>query len=584
MLEKIHFKEFLRLMSLLKKRKAAYWISMIVARSMFVCVQILIAFVNKNMINAAINSDMNLLLRSVAYCAAAIIMACIFDPLFRYINNVVVRYTLYDIRLMVFAHVERLPISYYENNHSGDSISRLTNDVNVLWNAYAQHIGVVIFALMYGVGSMVSMVSMDWRLSILMIILGLISTYVNINFSIPLRKISDRVQKETSSLTQMLGDILAGFRVLKMFDISEIVLKRYMTENNAVSESRLERVKKNSEMNGINYLLSTLSTAGVLIMGAFMALHGSIDFGTVVGIISLQGGVTFLFLQIGTFFAQLQESLAGAARVFELLDTEAEPERLKTDVSDDKSMISFKNVAFGYESRDKVIVGLDLSVSKGQIAALVGPSGGGKSTIIKLLMGFYTIISGGISIDGKPMGYYSLGKLRELMAYVPQDAYLFDGTIMENIKYGKPCASDEEVISAAKAAYADGFIKEMEKGYDTFVGERGARLSGGQRQRIAIARAILKNSPILLLDEATSALDSESEQMVQQALNELMKGRTVLVIAHRLSTIEKADVIYVISDGHVVEQGTHDTLMKEQGMYNHLRELQFKQEDKELAG
>ena len=253
-------------------------------------------------------------------------------------------------------------------------------------------------------------------------------------------------------------------------------------------------------------------------------------------------------------------------------------------------MIEIKNLTFSYhpvnagknskgheEFNDSapILNDVSLSVEEGQIAALVGPSGGGKSTIIKLLMGLYPVGDNRITVMGKSINLYPLSELRDLMAYVPQDAYLFDGTIEENIRFGKSGATQNDVIAAAKAANAHGFISEQADGYNTHVGERGSRLSGGQRQRIAIARALLKDAPILLLDEATSALDSESEQQVQEALNILMEGRTTIAVAHRLSTIESANVIYVIEKGHIVEQGAHSDLISKEGLYKSLYALQF---------
>jgi ATP-binding cassette, subfamily B, bacterial len=294
-------------------------------------------------------------------------------------------------------------------------------------------------------------------------------------------------------------------------------------------------------------------------------------------VINLLNGVVFMFTSLGNFIAQIQGSLAGANRVFELLDEPVEPERYVLKKTEDTAaMVELQDIGFSYNGTDRVLDGVSLSIGKGQMAALVGPSGGGKSTVLKMLLGYYPPQEGNIVVNAKSIGQYSLTELRDMMAYVPQDAYLFDGTVEENIWYGRPKATREEVIAAAEAANAHGFITELPEGYATKVGERGTRLSGGQKQRIAIARALLKNAPILLLDEATSALDSESEQLVQDALNRLMQGRTTIAVAHRLSTIRHADVIYVIEGGEVVEKGNHTELAEGEGLYNRLYELQFK--------
>jgi ATP-binding cassette, subfamily B, bacterial len=239
------------------------------------------------------------------------------------------------------------------------------------------------------------------------------------------------------------------------------------------------------------------------------------------------------------------------------------------------SVLAFQDVHFSYDDDRATLQGITLDVQEGAVAAVVGPSGSGKSTLFRLLMGYYPVESGSVSLLDKPLHAYTLRELRDLFAFVPQDAYLYTGTVRENIRYGRPDASEAEITAAATAAYAHQFIQELPDGYQTLVGERGARLSGGQRQRIAIARALLKQSPFLLLDEATSALDSESETLVQQALETLMQGRTTLVIAHRLSTIENADIIYVVDDGQVVERGRHQALIGQEGLYHHLYDLQF---------
>ena len=291
----------------------------------------------------------------------------------------------------------------------------------------------------------------------------------------------------------------------------------------------------------------------------------------------LLGNVNRLFSQINGMIIQLQGYLAGAERVTGLMDMESEAGSVQTEAVDgSNAVIEMKDIEFSYDNKNNALGGISLAVGRGQVAALVGPSGGGKSTVIKLIMGFYQPRSGKMTIDGKPVETLSMKELRSLIAYVPQDAYVFDGTVGENIGYGRPGASFEEIAAAAKAAHADEFINEMPNGYDTIVGERGIKLSGGQRQRIAIARAFLRDAPILLLDEATSSLDSQSELQVQEALGTLMKGKTALIIAHRLSTIENADVIYLVENGKVTEYGSHSELMSMGKLYRALYEKQFR--------
>jgi ATP-binding cassette subfamily B protein len=294
--------------------------------------------------------------------------------------------------------------------------------------------------------------------------------------------------------------------------------------------------------------------------------------------------VNYFVYSLGGTVSRIQAALAAADRILTMMDEPLEPERFAAPTAGAareqattgaRATIEFEGVKFGYNGGPNILDGLSLAIQPGQVAAFAGPSGGGKSTLFKLLLGCYPLKGGEILVDGVDLAHLRLHDLRERIAYVPQDAYLFSGSIYDNIRFGKPDARDEDVYAAARAAFADEFIREFPAGYETTVGERGARLSGGQRQRIAIARALLKNAPILLLDEATSALDSESEHLVQQALEVLMRGRTTLVIAHRLSTIINAEQIFVIDRGQVVERGRHEELMAQKGVYANLVDLQF---------
>jgi ATP-binding cassette subfamily B protein len=307
-----------------------------------------------------------------------------------------------------------------------------------------------------------------------------------------------------------------------------------------------------------------------------MMVNGQCSVGSLLALVMLMGKVTSLFNQLGSFVTQFQISMAGAARVFEILDILPEPERyIGSEVKKANGLISMEEGTFRYAEGILAIDRISFHVPQGSVAAIVGPSGSGKSTVMKLLLGYYPLDSGSIFVNGKPMGNYTLTELRDMMAYVPQDAYLFDGTIEDNIRYGRIEATYEEIVSAAIAANLHEFIINQPAQYKTMVGERGLYLSGGQKQRIAIARALLKNAPILLLDEATSALDSESEQLVQEAVQTLMKGRTILMVAHRLSTIEHADVIYVMEKGKIAEWGNHQELLATKGLYNHLYKMQI---------
>jgi ATP-binding cassette subfamily B protein len=309
--------------------------------------------------------------------------------------------------------------------------------------------------------------------------------------------------------------------------------------------------------------------------GPFQHFYGLFDFSKLMGIVQFNNGLGFLFQTIGGSFSQLQGSLAGANRVFEMIDAQKEaPEGDAFEPVAGKPAIALREVQFSYEDGQEVLTSLTENVYPGEKVALVGGSGSGKSTALKLLLGFYGIRSGSVELFGNNVGEYPTA-LRRLVAYVPQTCYLFSGTVRDNIAAGRPGATKEEIEQAARAALAHDFILELPQGYDTEVGERGAQLSGGQRQRIAIARAVLKNAPILLLDEATASLDSQSEAHVQQALDSLMEGRTVVVVAHRLSTIRHADRILVLDGGSIVERGTHEELVSQDSRYAAYCRLQF---------
>ena len=298
---------------------------------------------------------------------------------------------------------------------------------------------------------------------------------------------------------------------------------------------------------------------------------GSISLGTVTAIVMLQGSVSMMFRQLGTFSAALQQSLSGVSRICSFLNQCTEKiediDKAEEELEENDYSITFDNVFFNYNKPDEIINNLNLNIDSNKSVALVGESGSGKSTILKLIMRLYDIQKGSISICGRNIKEFTLGDLRKLIAYVPQDSYLFNGTIEENIRYGKLKATKEEIISAAKAANAYNFILELPDGFNTIVGENGSNLSGGQKQRITIARAFLKNAPFLLLDEPTSSLDLESESKVQNALISLMKGRTTIVVAHRITTIKNVDIICAIKNGTVVEQGTHEELINSNGYY-----------------
>lgn len=585
MFSKIRNSELFRLIQFIKPHRWSYSIGLAGNIVVGVSFNILVAFIFKDLFGAAVKADMSLLIRAVLFLVAGLLLLSALAPIFNNLFYSSVVKIMADIRIRLFRHVTRLPVRYYEQNHTGDMVSRITNDVWAIERVYSDQLQTTLSVVAQGVSAIIIMLIQEWRIAIILVLLGISSVFINKAFSKVLRKIGDNNQKYLGLTTERITDLLAGFNIIKMFPISQLIGKRFDEANTGVKDSMYARSVTACWMRCVNNLIANLGSSGVLALGAFMVLHNYTSFGIIIMMTQLLNSVSSMFTNFGGLMDRFQYVLAGAGRVLNLLDEPGEPE--KYDVSGPKDMnnvIEMKNISFFYEKDKMILDGLNISVKKDEIAALVGTSGGGKSTVAKLLLGFYSPESGSISINEKPLSQYTLVQLRDLIAYVPQDAYLFDDTIEQNIRYGRLDASKDEIIAAAKAANAHDFIMEFPDGYNTNVGERAVRISGGQRQRIAIARAILRDAPILLLDEATSSLDSESEQLVQEALNVLMKGRTVIIIAHRLSTIEKADVIYVIDEGRVLEQGRHEELVGSGGLYNSLYELQFQQDEVVAAG
>ncbi len=558
MKEIVNLKGFARIMNFMRPRMGAYLTGLIFSSSFNTAANMLMAFVLKDLVDAAAGKNLQLLYSALILAVIITVMLCMGYPIFEYIYQGSIRKTIADLRLKLFSNIETISYGHIENIHSGEVISRMNNDLDLLEKSYADDLRNVISVVLAGIGSIILMFTLDWKISSILLAFGAVTLIVNRLFAIPIRNIGKRIQEKVAIITTIMTDMFSGLQTVKILNLKRILMKRHESENTDLAKDTIKKAGITALLDGANFLMEWFNFGGCIVIGSIMVISGQTTFGKLIAIVQLLNGVTNMFSMLGNYISQLQISLVGAERVFELMDKEQEPERYSlpdTDITiKHNAEIVFSNVSFSYENGIKALDDISFCIQKGSTAALVGASGSGKSTIMKMLLGFYCPQGGNIAVSGKELKEYPLDLLRNLMAYVPQDSYLFNISIKENIRYGKPDATDDEIIQAAKMAFAHEFIMEQPDGYETLVGERGQSLSGGQKQRIAIARAFLKDAPILLLDEATSSLDSKSEELVKEALTKLMMGRTTITIAHRLSTIANADVIFEVDQGKLVEK------------------------------
>lgn len=447
-----------------------------------------------------------------------------------------------NLQKTVFGKAMRLPYDYYENTHSGDFMSKIVYDEERAQGIYGSRFRRVLMPFLMVIFYLIPMFILSWQVTLCLVITCALTLVVNAIFIKPMKKVSGTMSDSHMSLTERLSNIIAGIEQVKMFDLEEEMVDKYVTGNQAFLKQQKKMNVLSAGLEGLNQCFDLVASLIFIAIGIFFVSIGITTIDKLAAVYIMYGSMSWNFLQIGIYIPSMANYLVNAERVFEFLDLPEEPERYAGIGKASKDgYIVLEDVDFSYDGENKILKGFSMDIKKGQTVALKGESGKGKSTIAKLLLGLYPIESGRISIAGKAMSEYKLTELRELIGYVPQEPYLYDVSIEQNIAFGRPGATKDEIVAAAKAANAHDFIMKQEKGYDTIAGERGNKLSGGEKQRIAIARAILKNAPILILDEATSALDNESERLVNEALDNLMKDRTTIMIAHRLSTLDRAD-------------------------------------------
>ena len=491
----------------------------------------------------------------------------------QYVSNKI----LYDIRENLYSHLQKLSLSYYSNTRAGEIISRVINDVEQTRNFVMIGLMNVWLDLATIVIAIVIMLTMDIPLTIVTLLAFPFYGYSVMHFFGKLRILTRKRSQALADVQSYLHERVSGVSVIKSFALEEIEQERFDKTNDNFLEKAIDHTRWNAKAFAVVNTITDVAPLLVLAYAGYQVINGSLTVGTMVAFIAFIERVYSPLRRLVNSSTSLTQSFASMDRVFELMEE-------KYDITDKEDAVTlppmtgeveFDNVNFSYEEEGEMVLkGIDFKVSPGETVAFVGMSGGGKSTIVGLIPRFYDVISGAVRIDGYDLRDVKIKSLRDQIGIVMQDSILFSDSVKSNILMGKPDATDEEVFAAAIAANAHHFIKELPEGYDTTVGERGVKLSGGQKQRVAIARVFLKNPPLLILDEATSALDLESEALIQDSLEVLANERTTLIVAHRLSTITHADKIFVVDAGEVKEMGTHDELMKKEGIYFGLFQVQ----------
>ena len=606
--------ELKRYFSYMGKHQFTYWMILITTIVTENVLNILYSYVNKQTLNAIEYSDMRLFRSAVILCVIVLILRCLF-PYLRYFSIHLVRQMFFEVKSTLFDKLLTLNMSWYESNHSGDGIKALNWDANSLKDSWFSHVYWILGKVTIGISSLITMFIYCPLLAGISVVVCLMTATVTIYLNNSMKKSSKKVQEATVNLAKWLNDILAGFSILKMYSGSNIVIDKYLNENQNVTSKELERTRKASFLEMLNFLLGLLGSFSTILFGVYLVSKNMIDYGTIMAVVTLQISLSATMQRLGGAVTTFNNSLVKASRVFDFMDIGDVEDIMCSDIEDNCGVlnmtdsnardncsaqaggctIDIKNLTFSYNSHKNALTNFNLNIGCKEKIMLKGKSGCGKSTLLKLLLRFYDYQNGHIKINNIDLKDYPVSKLRNMIAYIPQDCFLFEGTIAENIAYGlgaealhiynsinddnigdnifndinnrhnnfnkkinypisfnninstlntfnnNDVVTLSDIISAAKLAYADEFISQLPDGYETHINSGGTNLSGGQRQRIAIARAFLKNAPILLMDEPSSALDEGSEKMINKALHKLMHNKLVIMVSHRDSGDEEFD-------------------------------------------
>ena len=512
--------------------------------------------------------------------AIVAVIVSFLSNLFRYLGSWTIETmrarTLQRMRNEMFSRVMDMNVGYFSEQRKGDIISKITSDIGVVQFCITNTLQVSFREPFLIIGYIVMMVAISWELSIFSILFLPVVALLIGSIVKRLRHPARTNQQRMGEMVSTLEESLAGIKVIKSYNATQYVKKKYYEISADLARLTLSMARRQQLASPMSEFLGITAVGVILVFGGSLVAKGSLDPGGFIAFVAIFSQITRPVRTFIDQFSNVNQGIAAGERIFSVIDSRPEIEDRPDARTLDglKRKIEFRDVHFSYDGTREVIDGISFEILRGQTVALVGPSGGGKSTLSELIPRFYDPTRGEILIDGISLRDYTQESLRAHMSVVAQDTVLFNDTIENNIAMGKPGATHEEVVEAARIANADSFIRECAEGYDTNIGDRGVKLSGGQRQRLSIARAVLKNPDILILDEATSALDTESEKLVQEALNKLLVGRTSVVIAHRLSTIHNADRIIVIDHGRIAEEGTHNELMERGGIYAKLIEMQ----------
>lgn len=532
-----------------------------------------------NKINGTGGIDFNKIGKIILWVVGLYVTSALFNLIQSYIMAGVAQKVTYKMRNDLTHKINKLPMKYFDKRTNGEVLSIITNDIDTLSTGLNQSITQIITSICTIIGILVMMLSISWEMTIVSLLILPISAII-------LKKVIGKSQKYFIKQQEYLGhvngqveEVYGGHNIVKVFGREKEAIKEFEKENTELYKSGWRSQFLSGLMYPLMNFVGNVGYVAVAILGGYFAVKGRITVGNIQSFIQYNKQFTQPIGQVAQISSTIQSMIAAAERIFEFLEENEEPEDVKKPVSTENlaGNIKFEHVHFGYDPEKTIINDFNADVKDGQKIAIVGPTGAGKTTMVKLLMRFYDVNSGAILVDGHNIKDFKRGELRKMFGMVLQDTWLYGGTIRDNIKYSNPEATDSEVIEAAKAAHVHHYIKTLSNGYDAKINEESTNISAGQKQLLTIARVILANPKILILDEATSSIDTRTEQQIQSAMDNLMKGRTSFIIAHRLSTIKNADLILVMDHGDIVEQGNHEELLAKDGFYAKLYNSQFEE-------